>query len=46
MVKSSVTIDVKNINVSAYFCEVTKDFYFAISCTQKEWSGTILISIV
>jgi len=35
MVKSSVTVDVVNINVSGYFCEVMKDFYFATSRSQK-----------
>jgi len=35
MVKSTVTVDVTNINVSAYFYEVMKDFYFATSRSQK-----------
>jgi len=35
MVKSSVTVDVTNINVSTYFCEVTKDFYFSTSRSQN-----------
>lgn len=33
--KSTVTVDVTNINVSAYFCDVMKDFYFATSRSQN-----------
>ena len=41
---SSVTVDVTNI-VSAYFCEVTKGFYFATSCNQNSGVSPFLSAL-